>query len=604
MCGIAGMVGNRQPVDAELVRRMRDAQAHRGPDDIGLEVSKDRLAAFGHRRLSIIDLTGGGHQPRWNAAGTLLLTFNGEIYNYRELRRELEASGYRFTTASDSEVLLAALEEWGVGALKRLRGMFALALWNAETRTCWLARDPLGIKPLYYGVTGDRLYFASEATALLEATPFQRRVDPGAVADYLVYGYVPAPKSIWRGIAKLEPGHWLAFGEGVTRRSAYWQARDHALETDTTTDAAVLGALEDAVHACMVADVPVAAFLSGGLDSATVASHMVEAKAATVRTFTIDFEGSPDSEAAAAALVAGHLGTDHHSRVLSGLPTLEAVASAQTAYDEPIADESTLPTLAICQAVSESTKVVVSGDGGDEIFAGYRWYAKAARIERWRRRLGPLAGLVRYAPSAGWKRRLAPLQGWSPQTYHQLMGFLTPAETGACLGGDRDDTDPYWKWRRHWHPELPLVKRLQLLDLNCFLPDDILAKVDRASMHHSLEVRVPLLDHRLVEEALKLPVAQLLVAGQGKLVLRQHAANRLPSAILERPKRGFSLPKEGRADFAAACAQRLEAGQLRQRGWLPPALLAGWRAQASGRTPNKLWALVTLDLWLEAQGVQ
>ena len=612
MCGIVGIVGAREPVEPRVLAAMRDRLVHRGPDDAGLAFSHDGRTGLGHRRLSIIDPSPAGHQPMWNRSGTLLATYNGEIYNFRELARELSALGYSFATRSDTEVLLAAFEHWGLDAVEHLRGMFAFAIWSEAMRECVLVRDRLGVKPLYYTLAGGTLYFASEATALHAAPEVAKAIEPSAIGDFLAYGYVPGERSIWGGIRRLLPGHLLVFGANGPLIRRYWTppaAPDPSLNASPTD---LRAELATAVEQAMVSDVPIAAFLSGGLDSSTVVALMA-ASGTEVHSYTVDF-GSASQGAAAARAVAARFHTDHHERLLTVDTSLDLAAEVAAAYDEPLADESIIPTYVIAQEVARDVKVVISGDGGDEIFAGYRWYSRLDRIERVRRRAGPLGGwlaaLCSQLPAGRAfqriRRGLAYLGGSTLENYFRLVGYFDAGARRAlldpALAAELDD-DHLAPFRAHWRPELPLVRRLQMLDLHTYLPDDILPKVDRASMRHSLETRVPLLDHRVVEHALRLPVGAVFRRGTGKVVFRQVAAELLPETVLLQPKQGFGLQRPPSSDgtFLAREARHLESGVLVRRGILQRQALADLLARRNeGRNPNRIWLLFALDLWLAA----
>ncbi len=614
MCGIVGIVSAREPVEARAIIAMRDRLAHRGPDDAGIAFSRDGHTAFGHRRLAILDPSPAGHQPMPNRARTILVTYNGEIYNFREIAAELTRAGYTFTTRSDTEVLLAAFEHWGLDAVERLRGMFAFAMWSEDMRECVLVRDRLGVKPLYYAVVDGTLYFASEATALTAVPALGRDLDPAALGDYLAYGYVPGGQSIWRGIRKLPPGHLLVFANGAPLLRRYW-APPASPDPRTPADPATLrAALEEAVSLVMVSDVPVAAFLSGGLDSSTVVALMPRG-GGPVHSYTVDFDDPAHSEARYARLVAERYATDHRERRVSLDLSLAALSRVVAAYDEPIADESILPTFFIAEEVARDMKVVVSGDGGDEIFAGYRWYAKLERIEALRHRLGPLAGPLAHLAAlvprgrpglAALARRLDLLAGPALENYFRQVGYFDAPGRTALVDpalAARMPADALWLFRTHWRPELPLVRRLQFLDLHTYLPDDILAKVDRASMRHSLETRVPLLDHRLVELAFRLPLDAMYRDGVGKQLLRTVAGELLPEPILARAKQGFSVPRARwqETGLGAYQAERLRGGTLMARGIVQRRAIEQLLAHPmQGRNPNKLWLLLVLDLWLEA----
>lgn len=615
MCGIVGIVGAQEPVAPEAVVAMRDRLAHRGPDDAGLAFSRDGRTAFGHRRLAILDPSPAGHQPMLNRARTLIAAHNGEIYNFRELAGELERVGYTFETRSDTEVLIAAFEHWGLDAVLRLRGMFAFALWSEEMGECVLVRDRLGVKPLYYAIVDGVLYFASEATALLAAAAVPKDLDLAAVGDYLAYGYVPGERSIWRGIRKLPPGHLLVFSDGAPIIRPYWELPETPDPEAAPDPGALRAELEEAVKLVMVSDVPIAAFLSGGLDSSTVVALMQAASAEPIHSYTIDFDAREHTEAAFARLVAERHATDHHERHLTLNRSLELVELVVASYDEPLADESIIPTYLISEEVANEMKVVISGDGGDEIFAGYRWYPKLERIERMRARLGPLGRALAHLgaclpqgrpPLDRLAHRLALLGGPTLENAFRQLGFFDGEARQALLDpalAAETAEDALWLFRKHWRPDLPIVRRLQVLDIHTYLPDDILPKVDRASMRHSLETRVPLLDHRLVEHALRLPVDAMYRDGTGKLLLREAARDLLPERILSRSKQGFGLPRAHwtRDGLGIRIAERLRGGELTRRGLIRPAALEMLLEHPNrGRNPNRLWLLFVLDLWLGA----
>ena len=624
MCGLSGIALARHTVaDEKIVLAMRDAQMHRGPDAGGLYCANG--VGLGHRRLSIIDLA-NGQQPMVDEASGLALTYNGEIYNFQALKAELEALGVVFHSRCDTEVLLRAWQQWGEACLTRLVGMFAFAVWDIRTRRIYLARDHLGIKPLYYAFTraGD-LVFASELKGILAHPAIDRKIDPQALEEYLALGYVPDPKSIYRGIYKLPPGHWLSWhaGEGQPVPRAYWDvpfklAGDMAVDDAT---AQLRSRLDTAVASQMMADVPLGAFLSGGVDSSAVVACMSRASSQPVRTCSIGFEHAGFDETAYARLVAAHLHTQHFERRVgtddySLLDTLAAV------YDEPFSDSSALPTYRVCELARTQVKVALSGDGGDENFAGYRRYRLHALESGLRARL-PL-GLRK--PAFGLLGSIYPKADWAPRplrakTTLQALArddveayYHTVSTTSAALrqqlysASFKRELQGYSAlsvFRAHAEraPTAQPLLLAQYLDLKTWLPGDILTKVDRASMAHSLEVRVPLLDHRLVEWASSLPPALKLHGGTGKYIFKKALEPDLPHEVLYRTKMGFRVPLAAwlRGPLARRAREALSTGEIAQCGYFQPATLERLVQQhVSGRSDHSatLWSLLMLDAFL------
>jgi len=585
MSGIVGIVGARGPIETHTVVAMRDRLAHRGPDDAGLAFSRDGRTAFGHRRLAILDPTAAGRQPMWNRARTLLVAASGGITNYRELAAELAGAGYTFVTRSDVEVLAAALEHWGLEAIERLRGAFAFALWSEETGECVLVRDRLGVKPLYYAVIDGALHFASEATALLAAPGCPRDLDLASLGDYLAYGYVPGERSIWRSIRKLPPAHLLVFSQGEARTRRYWTPPSGPDSSAPVDPAAFRTELEEAIRLAMISDVPVGAFLSGGLDSSAVVALM-SATGETVTSYTFNFNkldsshrpGPDRSEAVYAREVAKRCGTDHRERHVVLDRSIDALARVVGSYDEPIADESITPTFFLAEEVASDMKVVVSGEGGSVIFgSGDRRYGRP-----------------------GWIERTGLFGDPGPESVFRRVGFFDAASRGALLDpafGGEMEADPLWLFRTHWRPELPLPRRLQILHLHTVLPDRILARVDRAGMRHALDTRLPLLDHHLVEHALRLPVKAMAREEEGERLLRAAAGDRLPAPM---PASGRGEPGwQESGPLSNPLAARLRSGELVRRGLVRRQAIEDLLARPSGRNSRRAWLLLTLDLWLE-----
>ena len=634
MCGLAGIfhLTTPKPVDPLRVERMCDAIAHRGPDGFGVWTAPG--VALGHRRLSIIDIA-GSPQPMASTDGRAMLVFNGEIYNYRELRTELAAGGAVFHTDGDSEVIIAAYQRWGVDCLPRLHGMFAFAIYDLAANTLLLARDRLGVKPLFMAELPDgSLAFASELKALVAHPLLRREIDPLAVEDYLAWGYVPDHRSILKGVEKLPAGHYrlLKSGGGATRPVQWWDVsfaerrrgnqRDHEAE--------LVHLMRDAVTSRMVADVPLGAFLSGGVDSSAVVALMAEASSSPVKTCSIGFDVAALDESNYAQQIADRFHTDHRARMVSP-DDFEAVEHLAGMFDEPFADASALPTWRVCQLARENVTVALSGDGADEAFAGYRRHVFQYGEDRVRRMLpGPLrAGLFGLAghlyPKADWaprrfraKTTLLSLAGTSEAAYASAVSVTGPALRDGLyspeflrLRGDYRAEDPFLEVMAE-APARSGLDRAQYADLKFWLPGDILTKVDRASMAVSLEAREPLLDHRLIEFAASLPESERVHAkgfgGQGKWVMKQAMRRYLPDDILFRPKQGFVTPiaQWFRGPLAGAARSIASSAPLGRTGWFDEKRLAAIaEAHISGRSDHSrlLWQLLMLDRSLAGLGL-
>lgn len=648
MCGIAGFLrpGLGEADYGVRAAAMADALAHRGPDDSGLWVDAEAGVAFGHRRLSIIDLSESGHQPMTSASGRYVIAYNGEVYNFAALRDELVERGHRFRGQSDTEVIVAAIEEWGLDdAVGRFIGMFAFALWDREERTLSLVRDRLGIKPLYWGRFGDLFLFASELRGLRACPGWRPEIDRDALTAYMRWNYVPTPHCIYAGVGKLAPGTILAFrpgGEPTIRR--YWDLRAVAragideranrprfVRRPRLGDYASALQLErlllDAVEKRMVADVPLGAFLSGGTDSSLVAALMQACSDRPIKTFTIGFHEKDYNEAEHAKAVARHLRTDHTELYVDPAQGLEVVPRLAEFYDEPFADSSQLPTYLVSEMTRRHVTVALSGDGGDELFAGYTRYHWADMVWRrfgWvpgplRRGLGATIGAV---PSSLWESaaRLLPA-GRRPHRVGEralkLAAFLRQPDAdaiyrrqhthweapAALVPGGREPRGVAWD--ETLADELPdFVDRMQLMDSLTYLPDDILTKVDRASMAVSLEARVPLLDHRVVEFVWRLPPHMKRRDGETKWLLRQVLYRFVPQELIERPKMGFGVPiarwlREPLRDWAEAL---LDPGRLADGGLLDPApIRAAWHDFLAGRraVQEPLWGVLMFQAWRE-----
>ncbi len=636
MCGITGFIdGTRQKDDGALRRTvglMSDSLAHRGPDGSGVWTDAGAGIALGHRRLAIVDLSPAGAQPMVSSDGRFIITYNGEVYNFPDLRRDLEAAGHVFTGHSDTEVLLEGCSRWGVDAtVAKLVGMFAFALWDRRDRRLVLARDRLGIKPLYWGRIGPLFLFGSELKALRAQGEWRPEIDRAAIAAYLRYNYIPAPHSIYKRIQKLEPGCLLEWhdNEDLSIRR-YWQLADHVPDVppaDINNEVETLDALSDLLHDAvsrrMIADVPLGAFLSGGIDSSTVVALMQAASNRPVRSFSIGFADAAYDESGYARDIAHHLGTDHTELTVDPAQTREVVPGLPDMYDEPFADASQIPTYLVSKLTRAHVTVALSGDGGDEVFAGYNRHVWANRIWRPAARV---PGAVRGAAAAALKAMPAP--AWD------AIGRLLPAnrrprqlgdkihKTAAALTADSPEGF-YRSLVSHWDAGQNLMPGVseaeatagwtspgcadltdtsRYLDTVTYLPDDILAKVDRASMATSLEARVPLLDHRVVEFAWQLPRNMLIRHGESKWALRQILARHVPRALTDRPKMGFAIPIDAwlRGPLKDWAEDLLAPAKLEADGLLnAKPIRRAWAAHVSGRRNLQypLWGILMLQAW-------
>ena len=642
MCGITGFwdlrAARSTDQSRDVVRAMMTAIAHRGPDDTGEFVDAERGVALGFRRLSILDLSPAGHQPMASATGRYVIIFNGEVYNYEDVRRDLIEAGVApsFRGHSDTEVILAAIEAWGLGAIERFIGMFAAAVWDRQERELTLIRDRVGVKPLYYGWAGDVLLFGSELKAIRQHPAFAAEISRDALAQYARYLYVPAPFTIYEGIEKLEPGTFATFRahERTPRETAYWSARrvveKAASDRVDMSEEEAIDALDvlvrDAVRLRMIADVPLGAFLSGGIDSSTVVAAMQAQSSLPVRTFTIGFHEQRYNEAHFAARVARHLGTDHSELYVTAEEAMATIPRMPGMYDEPFADSSQIPTFLVSQLARRHVKVSLSGDGGDELFGGYYRYVfgramwrNIGRVPRpFRRTLGRL--LMR--PSARtWERVLragGPLvpsllrQERPGEKLHKAAHFLAASSTeklyeqvvthwSNVVRGARDRativTDS-----SQWPALDDPTERMMYLDLMTYLPDDVLVKVDRASMAVSLEAREPLLDHRLIEFAWRLPMRMKLGRDRGKVILRKLLRRYLPEELIERPKMGFGVPIADwlRGPLRGWAEDLLDEAKMRDAGYFDAEQVRNvWAAhlRGEGNWQDHLWAVLMFEAW-------
>lgn len=640
MCGIFGVMAHSAGVSAIDDRRLSDILAHRGPDDSGAWRDESDCVLLGHRRLAVVDLSATGHQPMRSAGDRFILIFNGEIYNHEELRAILGNRSWR--GSSDTETLLACITEWGIEkTLRATVGMFACAIWDQHAQRLVLARDRMGEKPLYYGFVAGRLAFASELKALRALPGFSAEVDRSALAAFMRYNYVPAPLSIFRGVAKLPPGTWLELSRAdvavgqLPEPRAYWSAIDNALagsaqpmtflDDDQAADA-LEAVLARAVAGQMMSDVPLGAFLSGGIDSSTIVSLMQAQSSHPVKTFSIGFDASGFNEAQHAKAVANHIGTDHTELYVTPEDALAVIPKLPTIYDEPFADSSQIPTYLVAAMARAHVTVVLSGDGGDELFGGYTRYSLAAAL--WRQvatvpkplRRG-LASAIRAVPPSSWDGLMSATRGIVPRILRisgdRLHKAAVVLESGsiADLYGHLtshwvpdtvvlDAVEPVTPLSAPWPPLRSLTEQMMALDSITYLPDDILVKVDRAAMAVSLETRVPLLDHRVFEFAWHLPMQYKVRDGVGKWLLRRVLHRYVPRELIERPKMGFAVPIDSwlRGPLREWAEELLDKSRLERSGYFDAAVVrAKWCEHLSGRRNWKyqLWDVLMFQAWAE-----
>jgi asparagine synthase (glutamine-hydrolysing) len=622
VCGIVGNVlarADRTPNPAVL-ERMNDRITHRGPDDGGVFVRGP--AGLAMRRLKIIDLA-TGHQPMAGEEERVWVVFNGEIYNFQELRKALAARGHVFTTRSDTEVIVHGYEERGLASLGDLEGMFAIAIWDAPARTLVLARDRLGIKPLYYAVLPDQIVFASELKALTEHPAIERTLDLTALSRYLAHEYVPAPHSIFRAVRKLPAGHWLTYTDGRVKLEPYWDVhfqRDGGIDEAEAVDA-LRAALDRSVKQHLVSDVPLGVFLSGGIDSSTIAAFAARHFSGRLKTFSIGFEDPSFDETAHARRVARALDTDHQEEILDPRAALDLVARLPELLDEPLGDASFLPTYLLSRFTRRSATVALSGDGGDELFAGYPTYqahrlAQAVElVPRWVRHRLIRPAVERLPVSLDnlsfdfrLKRFVQGMELTPVDRHAAWLGSFMPDEQLALFTPDalaRMETPPSYAAFHEMLSHAPSasdIERMLYLDLKGYLGEGVLAKVDRASMACSLEVRVPFLDHRVVELAARLPMRLKLRRLTTKYVLKRALSGVLPRDILERPKKGFGIPlgRWFRGELAPMLRDACAPDVIRRAGLFRPDAIGRLFAEhAEGRRDHrkKLYTLLAFQLW-------
>jgi asparagine synthase (glutamine-hydrolysing) len=619
MCGIAGFVDGPMvsaPFDRDrtttLLRQMCNVIRHRGPDDEGTWVSN--AVALGMRRLSIIDLS-TGHQPIFNEDRSIWTVFNGEIYNFRELRHELIELGHRFYTATDTEVIVHAYEQWGTAAIGRLRGMFGLAIWDDRQKTLLVARDRIGIKPLYFSEVGGRLYFGSEIKSLMCAPEVPREMDLEALDHYLSFLYTPRDCSIFRGISKLPPGHLLLWRGGRLTIEQYWRqpCDEHFRGTEQDAVVALKAVLSDAVRSHLVSDVPVGAFLSGGVDSSVVVGLMSETSEQRVKTFSIGFDEPAYDELPHARRVAEHFATEHHELVVrpDGVAILDELIRH---FDEPFADSSAIPTWYVSQMARRHVTVVLSGDGGDELFGGYHRYLPHPRVVQFDRYSPPAFRRVAAVAAAGLpagirgRNFLRHVSRDATGRYIDSIRFFSQEDKAALLSRDvrtrLEASDAEARLAKHFeaYAHLPWPSQMMHFDADTYLPEDVLVKVDRMSMAHSIESRVPLLDNEVIDFAATLPSPFKLKGDRRKHILKEVAATMLPRDLTDRPKQGFSVPLAVwfRGNLRELFADTLLSARSLSRGYFcAPFVRRLVDEHLGGHRDHtlRLWQLVVFERW-------
>ena len=625
MCGIVGIfdMGGPGNIDRDLLHRMNETQFHRGPDEGGIHVEPG--VGFGHRRLSIIDLS-SGQQPLFNEDGSVVVTYNGEIYNFPELMDKLKQAGHVFKTHCDTEVIVHAWEEWGEACVKKFRGMFAFAVWDRNQKTLFIARDRLGIKPLYYaGLGNGQLIFSSELKALYAHPELKRELDAYAVEEYFAFGYIPEPRTIIKQAKKLPPGHTLTLkpGESLPEPQEYWDVpfKSIAVGSEVEVEQTLIQHLEEAVKIRMVAEVPLGAFLSGGVDSSAVVALMAEQSSDPINTCSIGFGDPKYNETEFADMVAQRFRTNHHLDQVDP-NDFDLIDKLANLYDEPYADSSAIPTYRVCELAKKRVTVALSGDGGDENFAGYRrhrWHMLEEKVR------GPMPGIIR-KPLFGMLGKYYPKMDWGPKVLRAKTTFqamardsyeaylhsvsVIPDGIRAHLFSDefKRQLGGYQAvevFKRHAsraptdHP----LSLIQYLDMKTYLPGDILTKVDRASMAHALEVRVPILDHKFVEWVSGLSPDMKLRGREGKYIFKKSLESHLPHDVLYRPKMGFGVPISGwfRKELKqrvrdAVLGETLLGTGLFNRNYLKR--LVDEHQNGSGEHSAALWSLLMFESYL------
>ena len=639
MCGIVGFCNCSEKVDKAILTSMRDALTHRGPDDAGIYVDEDNNVGLGHRRLSILDLSSLGHQPMSNENGSIWITYNGEVYNFKEIREELKQGGYNFKSNSDTEVVVKSYEEWGIDCVHKFIGMFALGIWDKIEKKLYLVRDRVGVKPLYYYQKDGLFLFGSELKVLMKHPDFNKEIDYSVLQLYLRYGYIPAPFTIFNNTYKLRPGHYLCVSNNNLKEVKYWDIVDFYLEEpiDASEDEIaeeLENLLVDSFKYRLVSDVPVGVFLSGGIDSTTLTALLQKNISTQLKTFTIGFYEDRYDEAKWAKKIANYLGTDHTEYYLSAKKAISIIEKLPEIYDEPFGDDSGIPTYLVSRLARQDVTVTLSADGGDELFCGYDRYRSVAYLNR------RFLRLPRYIRNS----LINALSSFSSSTVDSLYSTFKP-----CIPEIKGYKDKFGKWRNmlressngnpldmykfninRWTPdELTRVMgydynskfntyledtfyrlknndfltQMMATDFKTSLVDRILTKVDRASMSVSLEAREPFLDHRLVQYVARIPVNLKYKNGMSKYILRKILYKYVPVELLERPKKGFGIPLAGwlKGELSYLVRDYLNEDKLKREGIFNPGVVSSSIKDFMNGSinVNKIWFLLMFEMWKE-----
>lgn len=641
MCGIAGILDSRKQIDEGILTAMTDALSHRGPDDSGTYIDPENRLGFGHRRLSILDLSPLGHQPMSNDNGSIWITYNGEVYNFSQIKEELVTKGYKFKSNTDTEVIIKSYEEWGMECVHKFIGMFALGIWDKKEKKLVLLRDRAGVKPLYYYRKDGLFLFASELKALMRHPDFRKDIDNNALALYLRYGYVPAPHTIFKNTYKLMPGHYLTIRDaGRLEETKYWDAIDFYLEEPfKTSEREITDELEslliDSFKYRLVSDVPVGVFLSGGIDSSLITALLQQNIDSKLKTFSIGFYESSFNEADWAKKIAAYLGTDHTEFYVSAKEAFDVVSLLPEIYDEPFADNSGIPTYLVSKLTRQSATVALSADGGDELFCGYRRYWHTDKAHSVYSGIpgmlkGPfITGLDLMSPeltdfvyrtfrfalprTENFKDKYTKVsrmlkkigRGEYAEMYKEAAGLWATKDLEGVISHDYssdretlfDDT-----FKRLGHRDLRI--RMMATDFKTYLADDILTKLDRATMSVGLEGRDPFLDHRIVEFAARIPFHMVYRDGQSKYILRRILYKHVPKELLERPKQGFNAPLHYwfKSELSELLSEYLSEEKLRKDGVFNAkavdSLVRDFKSGSSVNI-NTLWSLLNYEMWKE-----